>query len=565
MLRRLRPAQPRHAPPGRPRPDDRAGAENGRAAGEGGQAVMMIVLAALALMGTVPLVVLASTVGQLPLTTSNLNWNAAYEAAQAGLNDYLQQVDAEASYTEWTSGSKELCNGTTPVAAPTGPGNEAFCTWASSTTSTAPLTTNPDEWYEYSASETDGELLLTVSGKGGTGPTAVVRTFQYQVAPVDATLDDIYWTNDEVPSGCGNGSCAIVFGSSDQLYGPVFSNDDFNIDGDATFHATVTSADGSHVGAPYWRCTSGSSFESASTCKQNGVDPNFDGPGGTPLLGASEDILTDSTTPDLNPAKTLGCYISGPSGEQTAIDVTLSGSSFTWTTAGANTDPDMSSPPTASVQNSSSDPNSATACGSGGASVSFASLGAALFYVNGDILFPNGGSVTGFLTMVANNNIWIDGSIEYPCADITWQSGASCTAPASEGADTDDALGLIAAEDIDVAVPGDKSQSGTGIVIDAAMIAIAGSFENVYYTSSCSSTCPTLAVFGSIAQNSRGAVGEGTSNGTITNGFSKDYVYDTSLQTLWPPFFIPPAGATWVAKSYAELKPGAANEVLKGT
>lgn len=544
---------------------------------------MMIVLAALALMGTVPLVVLAATVGQLPLTTSNLNWNAAYEAAQAGLNDYLQQVDAEASYTEWTKGTT-LCSGTTPVAPPAGPGNEAFCTWASSPTSTAPLITNPDEWYEYSASETNGKLMLTVSGKGGVGPGAVVRTFQYQVSPVNATLDDIYWTNSEMQAGCtpvGSASCAIVFGSSDKLYGPVFSNDDFNIDGNATFYATVTSNNGSGVGPPYWRCTvssgGGWTFESASACQSSGVVPNFDFPGSTPLYGAQENILTNSTTPDVNPAKTLGCYISGPSGQPTAIDVTFSssGTSFTWSTAATNPETGIA-PPAASVQNATSNPNSAAACGSGGASVSFASLGAALFYVNGDIIFPSTSStspststVAGFLTMVATDNIWVQSNIEYPCADISWASpGQTCTAPASEGSDTRDALGLIAGQNINVDTPGNSSSSNYGAVIDAAMIAIAGSFQNSNDTAGCPSgagTCPWLVVFGSIAQNNRGPVGEGDSSGAIVAGTSKDYVYDSSLETLWPPFFIPPAGATWVAKSYAELRPGPENEVLPGT
>jgi hypothetical protein len=490
---------------------------------------MLIVLGALALMATVPLVVISTTVNQLPLTTSNLNWNAAYEAAQAGLNDYIQQVDANPSYLQWNVNHTGCTNNP--------PTNEAFCNLASSPTSTSSLNTYPPEWYEYSVSN-NGSVLLTVSGKAGTGSRAVVRTFRYVIAP-QATLDNIYWTSSE-----GD----VNFDSADTLYGPVFSNDDFNICGSPTFQASVSSADGRNEGTPYWQqyCSGTPTFQA-----------------GVPQLAGVENIITQSTGPDLNPAQTLGCYIAGPGtpGGPTGITVTLNGNTLTWaTTSGYST---------ASVQNNASNPNSSTSCGAGHGTVTFSTLGSALFYVNGDITINGNGTVNGFLTLVSTGNITLDGNVTYPCTgqgqDITWSAG-TCASPAGQGTDTQDALGLIAANNVNV------SDNNAATQIDAAMVAIAGSFQNSAAGNNCPGggtgnnphKCPVLTVFGSIAQNTRGIVAYLDSNGYPDEGYSKAYFYDSSLQTLWPPFFIPPAGATWTPKNYEECKPGSADRALGG-
>src|SRR5487761_677229 len=89
------------APVRRKRPQDRQ-RRTGR--GEAGQ-VMLIVVGLIALLSTVPLVVLSTATGQLANTTENLDWNAAYEAAQAGLNDYIEHHDQNNAYVQWTSGN----------------------------------------------------------------------------------------------------------------------------------------------------------------------------------------------------------------------------------------------------------------------------------------------------------------------------------------------------------------------------------------------------------------------------------------------------------------------------
>ena len=86
----------------------------------------------------------------------------------------------------------------------------------------------------------------------------------------------------------------------------------------------------------------------------------------------------------------------------------------------------------------------------------------------------------------------------------------------------------------------DQTWSGawTDMYVTAICAAIgsspAGSFENQYYTSTPQKT---LHLYGGITQMTRGAVG--TVSGT---GFLKDYVYDTRFLTAPPPF-LPPVNA----------------------
>lgn len=468
---------------------------------ESGQA-MLVVLAALALLATVPLVVVASTANQLPLTTHNLNWNAAYEAAQAGLSDYVQHLDANETYTQYGKTNAD--------------GNTAFTGWEA-----VAGTTTPPEYFEYTPSTSGGSLQLTVSGKAGKGTASVIRTFTYGITPT-STLDDIYWTACESSAACG-ASQQIVFDSNDVLNGPVFSDDDFDICGNPTFTSTVESANAGGLGSPYWK----------NTCTSS--DPDFEAPPNEPTYAPAENILANGVGGDVTPAEDFGCYLTAGS---SGVTFTLSGTTLQWTGGTLNT----------------TSGDDGAGCGSSGTSVTFGNLKSALFYVSGNVAITGGGSVSGFLTIVSSGTITIDGSITYPSADITDTSGN----PPGPQSDTKDALGLIALDYIDV------NDNDAAVTIDAALMAISDSFQNSDYQATCTGTCNALTVFGSIAQNVRGPVGE-ESNGAVSNGYSKSYWYDYSLEDLWPPYFIPPASATWNPSSYAELKPGPADEAIPGT
>lgn len=488
---------------------------------ESGQA-MLIVIAALALMATIPLVVITTTDNQLPLTTQNLDWNAAYEAAQAGLNDYIQNLDANQSYAEYSKTNQPS------------PSNSAFSGWEQ-----VGGTSNPSQWFEYAPSVSNGSVTLKVSGKAGstlTSPLDVVRNFTYSLVP-QSTLDYIYWTNYEKidpnlpnPPGAGgiSGSCAfyqgqsgndqcdIVFASADTLDGPVFSNDGFYMCGNPTFGSTVQSAD-SYMSSPYWSSYSGCGTSS----------PNFQD--GAPTLASNQPVPTTGAA--LAPAQQLGCTITDSG---SGVTFALNGSTLTWSGGSLGTSG-----------------NSTTACGgsTGGGTVTFSSLKSAIFYVTGNINVS--GTMTGFLTLVASGNIDITGNITYPSANKTTVNGVDY--------DSHDALGLVTNNFIDV-TPTSSTE------IDAAMLAAGGSFyANDYNSQNCSggvSTCPTLTIIGALAQDYRGPVGR---SGYTAQGFQKNYIYDESLQTLWPPFFLPPSGATWSPTSYDEIQPGVANEAVAGS
>jgi hypothetical protein len=171
---------------------------------------------------------------------------------------------------------------------------------------------------------------------------------------------------------------------------------------------------------------------------------------------------------------------------------------------------------------------------------------AGLIYAGGNISVS--GSMTGGLDLIADNNITVTGNLTYPTANVATSANGT-------ESDSSDALGLVALNFIILSPP-----NTNGMTIDAAILSLTDSFYLPNW-----GTVPkegTLTVFGSIAQDFRGPVGTATSTGTVSTGFAKSYHYDTSLQTLWPPYFVPPTSAAWGATSYSECLPGSSNSVL---
>jgi hypothetical protein len=473
------------------------------------------VLIAVALLMAIPLAVATTTVNQLPETTRNLNWDAAYEAAQAGLNDYMQHLDADASYTSYTQANPD-------------PSNPAFTSWEQA--STTPL-----EYYAYSpAVQAGGLISLEVSGKAGSGTTAQVRTFDYTIRPV-SSLDYVYWSNYETidpaidssvsncawhydqpstnSSGYGPpGSCMIVFDSEDVLNGPIFSNDTFYICGSPTFESEVSSG---NIYAP------SNVITTTDPANLGCADaPSF---AVTPVKVSNEPLPT--TQADATPAQEYGCYYNAPSGVTVALtspsagntNITVSGSGVTTTRINGNTN-------TCPV----------------GTSFPLSSLKSGLIFVNGQITVS--GTMSGALDLVSSSTIVIPANLTYPSANINTTTDT----------DTKDALGLIANNSVEVA-------EVNNMTIDAAILAVNDSFYVQNWSSN--GTYGTLTVFGSIAQNFRGPVGT-VSGVNVVTGYAKNYQYDNSLQTVWPPYFLPPQGAVWNPSAYSEYCAGLAYSVL---
>jgi Tfp pilus assembly protein PilX len=471
---------------------------------EAGQA-LLFVLIAVALLMSIPLAIATTTVDQLPQTTRNLNWDAAYEAAQAGLNAYIQELDLSAN------------NSTNTVSS-----------WAQA--STTPL-----EYYAYTPSvvAATGLISLKVSGEAGSGATQVVRTFDYTVRP-DTSLDDVYWSNYEtVDPALGStytncnyfygqsasyppSSCPIEFDSNDTLDGPVFSNDTFRMCGTPVFQSTIES------GNTY----STSNYVASSGCASS--TPNFED--GQPIGVSNTPPQSSIPTADQAAALADGCEFTG--------NVTLS----------LSTSP-ATNPTTTLIAWSGGTlaTGSKSWCGSGSSgTITLSAMTAGLIYAGGNISVS--GSMTGGLDLIADNNITVTGNLTYPTANVATSANGT-------ESDSSDALGLVALNFIILSPP-----NTNGMTIDAAILSLTDSFYLPNW-----GTVPkegTLTVFGSIAQDFRGPVGTATSTGTVSTGFAKSYHYDTSLQTLWPPYFVPPTSAAWGATSYSECLPGSSNSVL---
>jgi hypothetical protein len=520
---------------------------------DSGQA-MIIVLAMVTVLMTLPAVLLATNVGQFGLTNQNLYWNGAYVAAEAGLNDYIQHLDANESFAGWSRGTSPCTANPDPFSGTSSHTDDPFCGWVQ-------LSTSPPEWYEYALPSTYGSIGLTVSGKSGVGSAAVVRTFSYKIVPGSSFLDDIYWTNYEYtdydiqngqcklaggdyyyPAGTNpDNNCRIVFQTTDVVDGPAFSNDTFCIEGPAHFEGPVYSA-GWTRGEP--------ATGSASPCTAG----NGDFIPGSPANAKAEPL--PGTAADAAAAQQVGCYISGANGKPANVSLTLSA----YPSASPTTTAIKWTSPNGTVQDSASNTN---ACGTSGSTVYANAMQSALFYVNGDVTIAANSTEAGFLTIVAGDDsgvgivdgsetdsstagdITLQGNITYPASDI--ESATTCGALTQ--CDPYDALGLIGAYFVRLA-PGLSN-----VTIDAALLALSGSFYVEGWGQNGSEG--TLEVFGSIAQDFRGPVG--LVGGT---GYSKDYVYDSALETLWPPYYLSSTSATWGPTSYAEDTPGCANRAV---
>jgi len=135
----------------------------------------------------------------------------------------------------------------------------------------------------------------------------------------------------------------------------------------------------------------------------------------------------------------------------------------------------------------------------------------------------NGGTISGRLSIIAENDITVLGSILY--------NNDPRLHPTST-----DALALISQDDISVG-----TTAPNNLEVDAAIMATgtsgdgsAGSWGVINYDSG--SSRGTLTVYGGIVQNVRGAVC--TFNGsTVSTGYQKQYSYDSRFPTAPPPYY----------------------------
>lgn len=143
------------------------------------------------------------------------------------------------------------------------------------------------------------------------------------------------------------------------------------------------------------------------------------------------------------------------------------------------------------------------------------------------------GTLQGQLSIGTNRDLIIDSNIVY------------ATDPRINPNSTD-VLGLIAEKDI--VISRNASPQGGDLTIQASLMAMDDSF---YLDSWDSGLKGTLNIYGGIIQDRRGPVGTFNSRTSQkVSGYTKNYIYDSRLQTLPPPFY--PTTGDYIGLSWRE-------------
>jgi hypothetical protein len=528
-----------------------------RLAGEDGF-TMLAVIGGISLVTLMVGASIAATNGDLRLVQRDLSSKQAYAAAQAGIADYVFHLSNDVGY--WTR-----CNTNLPtpnavnleastVSRRPVPGATDGSTYAigllhaSTSPSNQPCNiSNPTGTMLEASGPSIGTFRIRATGFSGKTQASIVATFKQATF-----LDYVYFTqletSDPVTYGFPNPSAAltgaysqctkfrrdgrenasipgtnpaqscdqIVFISADNIKGPLHTNDDLKTCGTPTFGRNTTDITEVSAPAPGW------SRSTANGCSGN---PTFKGP-----------FVTNAPVLTPPPSNFSLASIAGPNYTYTGqTNIVLTGANMQ-----INGGPSVPIPSDGVVYvkngscTASYSPFTATYPTSSGC---------------GNAIVHSSSDYTGQLTIAAENDVIIDGSIR-------------------RNTNSGGLLGLLANNFVRVKHPlcpdtnpgcdgttsaeTAKNQCNSGVngpgsiqnpTIDAAILSIAHSFIVDHYD--CGGTgLGTLTVNGAISQKFRGAVGT-NSNGNVANGYSKGYNYDDRLRYQEPPSFFDPVQSAW--------------------
>ncbi len=515
---------------------------------------MIMVVAGLALAMALGAVAVASVRSDIQSTHNSLDRQQAYEAAKAGLNDYVFHVHKDTAYWTHCTAAPPANNalnpqGSTAKRRPV-PGNTG-ATYAiellpatTQTTYSQCSQSKPEASMLESSGPFRGTFRIRSTGFAGKSKVAIVATFK----PA-SFLRYVYFTqretSDPVTYGFATGSpqltgvnsqcgktikegryeaaipntspaqyCDVIsFVKGDSINGAMHTNDAFAICENPKLGRTAS--DPVEVSGPPkgWFSTK-ELPHSGSTCTGN---PTFAG-----TLVTNAPVLTPPPT-----NSELRNIAVPPFKFQGQVRICLSGTSMTVGSAGTCEGVYSGPIPTNGVVYVE---NGACETPYSPFTTTYpATSGCGNVYVKGNY--------SGALTIAAENDIIINGSLIH----------------SGEGV-----LGLVANNFVRVYHPyssdavstqtahnecGSGGSNGPGsmtnVQIDAAILAINHSFIVDHYD--CGASLGLLTVNGAIAQKFRGAVG--TSGGT---GYKKSYNYDDRLSYLEPPSFTEPVQSEWV-------------------
>jgi hypothetical protein len=525
-----------------------------------------------------------------------------------------------------------------------------------------------------SATNAISYLDVQVVGAAGFGSNIVYYSTVAKFTPANGFLNNVWWSNYESFPSSANGTASqctyywsnysapaqcdeVYFGPNDSITGPVFTNDSIYVAGSPSFgtNSAVTTADpncqfvdpddgyGStsncsqaknEVGT-YDKTTSSygaNNYESIPTdnselgnyAEQNGC--YYVGPTTITLTGTTMTVYSPATGSTGNSTYKFGsntstCPVNG-SASLPANGVIFVAQS---TTSVANPFDGTTTTYTCSTSASCAEANGQTCPGNSTCTYNTSqdTSGNGSYYgetgspgTEGDVFVK--GSVSGHLTVGAQNDVIVDGPITY--ADCTWagNSSQSNCGYNSSISGTNDVVGLIAYNYVEVDRPllttttttttqtcygggghgggncqtttststsqsvaaacgttnapaaplcdpststGSTSPHGSqGLQIDASILALTESFVVNNYA--LGNADGTLSIYGSIQQDARGPVGTFSCGQTcsIATGYQKDYLWDSRLPLYSPPYYLTPGTASWSLESSSESYTGTCPE-----
>lgn len=496
----------------------------------------------------------AAVNGDLNVGKYDLERKQAYEAAQAGLADYMFHLNQDTNYwSKCTSvpmpNAINQINSTTKRRSVPGTSGASYALELIPATGKSSCdTTDPVGSMIEQSGQRLGTFRIRSTGYSGAAKQRIVAQFkrasfldyvyftQLETSdpvtyPDQATIDGAYTQctktivegrySAPIPNSGGKYCDVIFFVQGEQINGPLHTNDALVLCGSPTFGRSPADAiEVSSAPPGYYQGCSG------------GGTPNF--------LGTYV-----TSAPVLTPPPTNGSLskVAGAVKYTGQTRIVLSGTNMTVTTSTGTSTVPIPSSGVVYVSNGSCsgglNPYTVTypsPSGCGNAIVSGSYSGQLTIAAENDVIIDDDliRSGNGLLGLIANNFVRVKHPI-CPQADLNCSEGAvpagsaqtgkgSCTPPTPTTPTT--------------TFNGNGSQPN--LRIDAAMLAISHSFIVDHYD--CGASLGTLTVNGAISQKFRGAVG---TFGAAPTGYTKNYNYDDRLRYISPPHFLDPVQSAW--------------------
>ncbi len=483
--------------------------------------------------------VFAAVQGDASLSRSDLDGKRAYSAAQAGVQNYLGQLNENAASSAWWQNCTNDSASNVSVTGTTGETYSYQPVTACVTGGAVGTVVNP----------TLGLLRMEFTGKAGKfgaqrtlvadfRPLSPLSFMWYTVhETLDPQLDSsdchgYFYSND---TGQPGQACWIYWGTNDSVSGPMYTQDQFLVQSGTSpsfgrgsqdlieSHASTTSV-----------CVvnNGGSTQPATAACPTGVIQGkaIANAPLVPLPADNANLFPDAQKNGIVlPAGTTTLTLSVSGGKTTGTAITCTSA----TSCTSSTNYDLTANPIIYA------PNSTTGCAPSytPTNVTYQTTSAGNFYGPCGDIYVKGTYLTG-LTIAAADNIVITGNLQNT-TDTDGQTMPTGTAT----------MGLVANQYVRVYHPVTNPGSSTSctgstsnLTIDAAILTLAHSFFVDNYD--CGAVA-TLTIHGAMAQQYRGAVATSKSDGSTGTAYTKNYNYDDRLRILLPPYLFDLQDTSW--------------------